>query len=162
MTTKREKNTHYVNNKEFYDALVQYKKSCKVAETNHKPKPKVSKYLGECFLKIATHLSYRPNFCNYPFTDDMISDAIENQLTYIHNFNPDYINPKTGRKMNPFAYFTQICYYAFLRRIGKEKRQLEIKEKILDRSCFDEVFTPDEHYSSSDYNTIKDSIQMKY
>ena len=162
MTTKREKNTHYVNNKEFYDALVKYKQSCRVAETNQNPKPKVPKYLGECFLKIATHLSYRPNFCNYPFTDDMISDAIENQLTYIHNFNPDYINPKTGRKMNPFAYFTQICYYAFLRRIGKEKRQLEIKEKILDKSCFDEVFTPDEHYSSSDYNTIKDSIQMKY
>lgn len=160
--TKKQKNVHYVNNKDFYNALVEYKELCTLAKEKGIERPKVPKYLGECFLKIASHLSYRPNFCNYPFRDDMISDAIENQLTYIHNFDPHYTNPETGRKMNPFAYFTQICYYAFVRRIGKEKRQMEIKEKILERSYFDEVFTPDEHYSSSDYNSIKDTVQSKY
>jgi len=156
------KNTHYVNNKDFYQALVDYKAVCNQAKEAGLERPVVPKYLGECFLKIATHLSYRPNFCNYQFRDDMISDAVENQLTYIHNFDPDYVNPKNGGKMNPFAYFTQICYYAFIRRIGREKKQMEIKEKILERSSFDEVFTADEYYSSSDYNSIKDNIQTKY
>lgn len=159
---KKQKNTHYIDNKKFYYELVNYKRDCKYASDNGLPKPVVPKYLGDCFLKIATHLSFRPNFCNYQFKDDMISDAVENQLTYIHNFNPDYVSPKTGKKMNPFAYFTQICYYAFVRRIGREKRQMEIKEKILERSMFDEVFVADEHFCSSDYNTIKDSVQSKY
>jgi hypothetical protein len=159
---KKQKNAHYVNNKDFYQALVDYKKSCNQAKELGMSKPIVPRYLGDCFLKIATHLSYRPNFCNYQFRDDMISDAVENQLTYIHNFDPDYVNPKTGGKMNPFAYFTQICYYAFLRRIGREKKQMEIKEKILEKSMFDEVFVADEYYSSSEYNSIKDAIQNKY
>jgi hypothetical protein len=160
--TKKQKNVHYVNNKDFYQALVNYKISCSNAKEAGLPRPIVTKYLGDCFLKIATHLSYRPNFCNYQFRDDMISDAVENQLTYIHNFDPDYISAKTGGKMNPFAYFTQICYFAFLRRIGREKRQMEIKEKIIEKCMFDEVFSADENYSSSDYNSIKDAIQTKY
>jgi len=159
---KREKTEHYVNNKEFYQALVEYKILCTRAKEAGTDKPVVSKYLGSCFLKIATHLSYRPNFCNYQYRDDMVSDAVENQLTYIHNFDPDYTSPKTGGKMNPFAYFTQICYYAFLRRIGREKKQMEIKDKIIERSQFDEVFTADENFSSSDYNSIKDAVQTKY
>jgi hypothetical protein len=103
-----------------------------------------------------------PKFVNYMFRDDMVGDAIENSLQYCHNFDPHYISPKTGGKMNPFAYFTQISYYAFLRRIGKEKKQVEIKEKILERTSFDEVFTADEYFNSSDYNSIKDAIQTKY
>lgn len=160
--TKKQKNAHYVNNKDFYQALVDYKILCNEAKEKNLPKPVVPRYLGDCFLKIATHLSYRPNFCNYQFRDDMISDAVENQLTYIHNFDPDYTSPKTGGKMNPFAYFTQICYYAFLRRISREKKQMEIKEKIIEKSMFDEVFVADEYYSSSEYNSIKDAVQNKY
>lgn len=160
--TRKQKNAHYVNNRDFYQALVDYKVLCKQAEEEGLARPIVPRYLGDCFLKIATHLSYRPNFCNYQFRDDMISDAVENQLTYIHNFDPDYVSPKTGGKMNPFAYFTQICYYAFIRRIGREKKQMEMKEKLLERCMFDEVFTPDEYYSNSDYNSIKDAIQSRY
>jgi len=160
--TKKPKNVHYVNNKEFYQALVEYKAECKKAKEEGNSRPIVTKYLGDCFLKIATHLSYRPNFCNYQYRDDMISDAVENQLTYIHNFDPDYISPKTGGKMNPFAYFTQICYYAFIRRIGREKKQMEMKEKLLEKCMFDEVFTADEHFSSSEYNSIKDFVHSKY
>ena len=91
------------------------------------------------------------------FRDDMISDGIENCVQYIHNFDPE-------KSKNPFAYFTQIIHYAFLRRIQKEKKQLEIKTKIIERTGFDEVMMVDDSLlsgSSSDYNTIKDNIQYK-
>ena len=120
-------------------------------------KPPITNYLGECFLKIATHLSYKPNFVNYMFREDMISDGIENCVQYIHNFNPE-------KSKNPFAYFTQIIHYAFLRRIQKEKKQLEIKSKIISKSGYDEVMMVDDSLlsgSSSDYNSIKDAITQK-
>jgi len=156
--TKRKKSIHYVNNKEFLAALIQYKKEIKEAQERGDPKPRITNYLGECFLKIATHLSFKPNFVNYIFKDDMISDGIENCVQYIHNFDPE-------KSQNPFAYFTQIIHYAFLRRIQREKRQLEIKNKILEKTGFDEVFFDDnsidgENYS--DYNSIfgnRDIIQ---
>lgn len=150
---KVKKNPHYVNNKDFHDALIQYKRKVELSKERGTPKPKIPNYLGDCFLKIATHLSYRPNFVNYMFREDMISDGVENCVQYISNFDVE--------RTNPFAYFTQIVYYAFLRRIQKEKKQIEIKEKIIERSGFDQVFTADENYSSSDYNTIKDNILLK-
>ena len=154
MNTKASKNPHYVNNKEFHEALVVHKKKVELAKEKNAPPPMISNYLGDCFLKIATHLSYRPNFVNYMFREDMISDGVENCVNYINNFDTE--------RTNPFAYFTQIVYYAFLRRIHKEKKQMEIKEKIIERSGYDEVFSVDgDGFSSSDYNTIKDNIQMK-
>ena len=155
--TKRKRSIHYVNNKEFLIALIEYKKMLKEAEERGDPKPRISNYLGECFLKIATHLSFKPNFVNYIFKDDMISDGIENCVQYIHNFNPE-------KSQNPFAYFTQIIHYAFLRRIQREKRQLEIKNKILERTGFDEVFFDDGNIDGmnySDYNSIKDAVHSK-
>ncbi len=154
MNSKTSKNPHYVNNKEFHEALVVHKKKVELAKEKNAPPPMISNYLGDCFLKIATHLSYRPNFVNYMFREDMISDGVENCVNYINNFDTE--------RTNPFAYFTQIVYYAFLRRIHKEKKQMEIKEKIIERSGYDEVFSVDgDGFSSSDYNTIKDNIQMK-
>jgi len=93
---------------------------------------------------------------NYMFKDDMICDGIENCVRYIHNFNPE-------KSKNPFAYFTQIIYYAFLRRISQEKKQLEIKNKILEKSNFDEVFDSNDLDASnySDYNSIKDAVHSK-
>ena len=132
----RKRSEHYVNNKEFLAAIVAYKLDILEAEKLGNPKPRITNYLGECFLKIATHLSYKPNFVNYMFKDDMICDGIENCVQYINNFDPD-------KSKNPFAYFTQIIHYAFLRRIQKEKKQLEIKQKIIERSGFDEVMTAD-------------------
>ena len=117
-------------------------------------KPQITNYLGECFLKIATHLSYKPNFVNYMFREDMICDGIENCVQYIHNFEP-------AKSNNPFAYFTQIIYYAFLRRIQKEKRQLEVKNKILLKSGYEQVFHSDDNDSSSDYNTIKENVEIR-
>ena len=154
----RKKSEHYVNNKQLLEALIVYRAKVAHAKENDLPKPRITNYLGECFLKIATHLSYKPNFVNYMFREDMISDGIENCVQYIHNFDPE-------KSKNPFAYFTQIIHYAFLRRIQKEKKQLEIKTKIIERTGFDEVMMVDDTAlagSASDYNTIKDNIQYKY
>ena len=150
----RKRSEHYVNNKEFLYAIVAYKQDIKDAEEAGKPKPVIPRYIGECFLKIATHLSYKPNFVNYMFKDDMVCDGIENCVQYINNFNPE-------KSTNPFAYFTQIIHYAFLRMIQKEKKQLEIRQKIIERSGFDEVFVADESGKSSEYNQIKDAIQYR-
>ena len=167
----KKKSEHYVNNKELLEALIVYREKVEkhfFSKNARKPtkedrgkqwegKPQIPNYLGECFLKIATHLSYKPNFVNYMFRDDMISDGIENCVQYIHNFDPE-------KSKNPFAYFTQIIHYAFLRRIQKEKKQLEIKTKIIERTGFDEVMTVDDGLlsgNSSDYNSMKDNIAYK-
>ncbi|WLW37591.1 RNA polymerase sigma factor for late transcription [Synechococcus phage S-8S53] len=154
---KRKRSEHYVNNKEFLTAIVEYKVAVRLAAERGQPKPRITNYLGECFLKIATHLSYKPNFVNYMFKDDMICDGIENCVQYINNFDPE-------KSSNPFAYFTQIIHYAFLRRIQKEKKQLEIKTKIIERSGYSEVFSDDGMMAGteSDYNTIKDNINYRY
>ena len=135
MAKGKKKSEHYVNNKDFYQALVEYNKKIEEAKAQGLPKPRITNYLGDCFLRIANHLAYKPNFVNYMFKDDMICDGIENCVQYIHNFDIE--------RTNPFAYFTQIVYYAFLRRIAKEKKQLEIKSKIIERCGYDEVFTAD-------------------
>jgi hypothetical protein len=159
---RRTTKENYVNNREFLDALMVYRQQVAAAKESGSPKPKVPNYIGECFLKIATHLSYKPNFVNYMFRDDMICDGIENCLQYIDNFNPE-------KSTNPFAYFTQIIYYAFLRRIQREKKQLEIKSKILERSGYDEVLHTDSYSgdmigynsSSADMNSIKENLEIR-
>ena len=128
----KKKNEHYVDNSKFLEAMREYKILCEDAKKNDKEKPLVTNYIGGCFLKIANHLSYRPNFINYTYRDDMISDGIENCLQYLDNFDPE-------KSKNPFAYFTQIIYYAFIRRIQKEKKQVEIKQKLLHDSNFDDL-----------------------
>jgi len=155
MARGKRKSEHYVNNKEFLEALINYRAKCQRAEEAGEPRPVIPRYIGECFLKIANHLSYKPNFVNYMFREDMISDGIENCVQYIKNFNPE-------KSSNPFAYFTQIIHYAFLRRIQKEKRQMDIRGKLIERSGFEEVMSGDgDLYSSSDYNSIKENIQTK-
>jgi hypothetical protein len=167
----KKKSEHYVNNKELLEAMILYRSKVDIAREKFiekydinppksgpwEGKPRIPNYLGDCFLKIATHLSYKPNFVNYMFREDMISDGIENCVQYIHNFNPE-------RSQNPFAYFTQIIHYAFLRRIQKEKKQLEIKNKIIERTGFDEVMVIDDNLlsgSNSEYNSMKDNIQYR-
>ena len=153
---KRKRSEHYVNNKEFLAALIRYREDIEIAEIRGNTKPVIPRYIGECFLKIATHLSFKPNFVNYMFKEDMISDGIENCVQYISNFNPE-------KSQNPFAYFTQIIHYAFLRRIQKEKKQLEIKNKILEKTGYEQVFDRDtlDDSNYSDYNQIKDAVHSK-
>ena len=136
MAKNTKKKQHYVDNQEFLAAIIKYKEKVEIAKIKGLSKPRVSNYIGGCFLKIAQHLSYRPNFINYMYKDDMVCDGIENCIQYIDNFDP-------SKSRNPFAYFTQIVYYAFLRRIAKEKRQMDIKDKILEKSGYDHVFSTD-------------------
>lgn len=114
---------HYINNKEFLQEMIKWKKAIREAEESDDPKPPVSDYIGTCFLKIAERLSSKSNFVNYPYKEEMIGDGIENCLMYAHNFNP-------RKSKNPFSYFTQIIYYAFLRRIEREKKQAFVKLKM--------------------------------
>ena len=153
---RRKRSEHYVNNKEFLAALIKHREDIEIAEIRGNEKPRIPRYIGECFLKIATHLSFKPNFVNYMFKEDMISDGIENCVQYIHNFNPE-------KSQIPFAYFTQIIHYAFLRRIQKEKKQLEIKNKILEKTGYEQVFERDtlDYSNYSDYNQIKDAVHSK-
>ena len=157
MARRKAKSEHYVNNKEFLAALIKYREDVEIAKLRDRPKPVIPRYIGECFLKIANHLSFKPNFVNYMFKEDMISDGIENCVQYILNFNPE-------KSQNPFAYFTQIIHYAFLRRIQREKRQLEIKNKIIEKSGYNEVFDDNNTIDGSnysEYNSIKDAVHSK-
>jgi hypothetical protein len=124
--------SHYVDNKKFLAALIEYKKSIDAAKAEGKGIPQVPKYIGECFIKIATHLSYKSNFINYTFKDDMISDGIENCLTAATKFDPE-------KSSNPFAYYTQIIYFAFIRRIQKEKKHQATKYKIIENLDMDAI-----------------------
>ena len=128
MTTKKDpkKAIHYVSNKDFTAAVAEFNTLVKEANDAGKQPPRMTEYIGECIYKIATRLSTRPNFINYTYRDEMICDAIENCLQYINNFNPE-------KSSNAFAYITQICYYAFLRRIQKEKKQVYIKQKTIEK-----------------------------
>jgi hypothetical protein len=120
------KTKHYVNNADFLTALIEYKAACEKAKSEGKEDPIVPNYIGECFLKIANHLSRKPNFISYSFREEMICDGIENCIMYFRNFDPT-------KSANPFAYFTQIIYFAFLRRIQKEKKQLYVKYKATEQ-----------------------------
>ena len=116
------KQNHYVNNADFLAALIKYHEDCAISKEKNTQEPDIPNYVGECFLKIAEHLSRKPNFISYTYRDEMISDGIENCIMYFRNFDPK-------KSKNPFAYFTQIIYYAFLRRIMREKKHLYVKYK---------------------------------
>jgi hypothetical protein len=150
----------YVNNAAFLQALKEYKAKVREAEEVSDPKPRVPNYIGECILKIATHLSYKPNFINYTYREEMVSDGIENCLMYLDNFDPD-------KYSNPFAYFTQIIWYAFIRRIQKEKKQTAIKTKIAMDMPIEEGFDIQEFdednphsYMSNDYGAVEDNLMQ--
>ena len=141
----KKKGIHYFDNKKFLQAMIEWRESWPDEENI----PPVTNYIGECFLKIATHLSYKPNFINYTYREDMISDGIENCLQYVKNFNPE-------KSKNPFAYFTQIIYYAFLRRIAKEKKQSHVRNKMIERDAYDSFITmegDDTYYSVEGIDT---------
>jgi len=141
----KKKTIHYIDNSKFLEEMIKYRDAVAAAKLKNEIPPPVTEYIGECFMKIAQRLSFRPNFINYAFKDDMISDGIENCLQYIHNFNPE-------KSTNPFAYFTQIIYYAFIRRIQKEKKQLYIKYKAIENHDFT-TQEDSEHYQAPDVSS---------
>lgn len=149
-------NTHYVNNKKLYETFVEYKKKVKFAEENNLPPPKIPNYIGECILAIAQKLSQKYNFALYTFKEEMISDGIENAFQYLHNFDPDNYN-------NPFAYFTQIIMFAFIRRIQKEKKQVYIKYKITEMQLYSNLRPelPSEMNDDTFVNNYEDMLSEK-
>jgi DNA-directed RNA polymerase specialized sigma subunit len=134
--------SHYVDNKKFLAALIEYKAGIDAAKEKNEELPRVPRYIGECFIKIATHLSYKSNFINYTFKDDMISDGIENCLTAAAKFDP-------AKSSNPFAYYTQIIYFAFIRRIQKEKKHQATKYKIIENLDLDSIIQNSDDSESS-------------
>jgi len=122
---------NYVNNGEFLIAIVDYKALCGEARTNGLTKPQIPNYIGDCILQISRRLASKPNFAGYSYKDEMISDGLENAIQALDNFDPN-------KSTNPFAYFTQIIWFAFLRRIEKEKKQLYIKHKVIEHSIVTE------------------------
>ena len=143
------KKRNYVNNKDLLEALIVYRKMCAEAEEVGEKRPRIPDYIGKCIFMMANRLATRPNFSGYSYKEDMISDGIENCVQYIHNFNPE-------KSQNPFAYFTQIIWYAFLRRIQKEKKQMYIKFK-----ASQSMFTDLDVLDSSDH-TILMNQQPEY
>lgn len=133
---------HYVDNKEFLRVLTEFKITVDQSKIDKQERPQVPEYIGECFIKIANHLAFKSNFINYSFREDMILDAIENCLIYMDNFDP-------AKSSNPFAYFTQITYYAFLRRIQKEKKHLHTKYKYIESLNLDDIIR--QGHDESDY-----------
>ena len=118
---------HYVDNRKFLIALIQHRRARNHAKIRGVDPPLVSEYIGECFLKIGTHLSFKPNFANYTYREDMVSDGVENCLVYMHNFNP-------RKSRNPFGYFTSVIYYAFVRRIQRERRHTYLRYKLIEEA----------------------------
>ena len=152
-----QKKPHYVDNKLFFAEMEKWKEDIAEQEEVDDLPPMVTEYMGECFYKIATHLSYRPNFINYTYREEMIGDGIENCIRYAKNFNPE-------KSKNPFAYFTQIIYYAFIRRITKEKKQTSIKQKIIDNTStktYDIMEGDDDVYSNTYMEFLRDNLEEK-
>ena len=123
---------HYIDNKEFLKVITEYRKLVRRNVRLKLEPPQVPEYIGECFIKIANQLAFKSNFINYSYREDMILDAIENCLTYVNNFDPK-------KSPNPFGYFTQITYYAFLRRIQKEQKQLNTKYRYIESLDIDSI-----------------------
>jgi hypothetical protein len=145
---------HYVNNREFSLAVVEYVKSVTVAKGEDKEIPKVPNYVATCFLKISEGLSHKSNFIRYTYREEMVMDGVENCLKAINNYNIDAAT-RTGNP-NAFAYFTQICYYAFLRRIAKEKKQQDLKFKYIETSGIEDFI----HYDSQDASSRHEVERM--
>jgi len=146
---KPKKKVKYVDNQKFYEEIVKYRKQIKENREKGIDDPPMPNYIGECIYKIADRLSMKPCFANYSFRDEMVSDGIENCILYFKDYDPDYSNNGAAATPNPFAYFTQIIYYAFLRRISKEEKHRYIMYKN-----FQETITQIYEINDSDDNLL--------
>lgn len=141
LSTKRR---NYVNNAQFLEAMIAYKKAVAEAENSGEDPPRIPNYIGECLYQIANRLAYKPNFINYTYRDDMIADGLENAIMCVNNFDPE-------KSSNPFAYFTQVIWFAFIRRIHKEKKQTYIRHKVMENSIISDTMF--ERGVDSDFNS---------
>lgn len=142
MTLTKKTKRNYVNNAEFLAAMIKYKKAVREAEDSGEEPPRIPNYIGECLYQIANRLAYKPNFINYTYRDDMIADGLENAIMCVNNFDPEKSN-------NPFAYFTQVIWFAFIRRIHKEKKQTYIRHKVLENSILTDTIVDRSDHSDA-------------
>jgi hypothetical protein len=143
---------HYVNNKTLYEEMVKYKEKTEKFKAEGKQLPQVPRYVGECFLLICNKLSTKPNFMGYSYKDEMVADAIENCVAAAHSFDP-------SKSSNPFAYFTQIAWNAFIRRIAKEKKQAYIKHKNFEHTnLLDDLLEENYIAGTKTHNEYSDDI----
>jgi hypothetical protein len=158
--SKKEK-PHYVNNKEFSAAVFAYVEKVNEAKEKGEPIPIVPDYIAECFLKIAEGLSHKSNFIRYTYREEMVMDAVENNLKAILNYDISKTT-RTGAP-NAFSYFTQITYYAFLRRIQKEKKQHDVKMKYIETAGYEEFlhFGENEEYIPESELTFMDELRTR-
>ncbi len=156
---KPKEKPHYVNNREFSYSVVEYVKSVQDAEAIGKSAPIVSDYIATCFLKIGEGLSHKANFIRYTYREEMVMDAVENCLKAIMNYNIEAAT-RTGNP-NAFAYFTQICYFAFLRRIAKEKKQQDIKFRWIEKAGLEDFiqYANEGDYVNADMNGFIDELR---
>jgi len=133
----------YVDNEEFSIAVTKYVIASKQQKADGHVPDMVPDYIANCFMKICNGLSRAPSFTSYTYREDMVMDAVENCLKAVHNYDEN--KPTRTGKPNPFSYFTQITYFAFLRRIEKEKKQMKIKQAIMEHGCIDSFADFDEH-----------------
>lgn len=154
---KKSNNIHYVNNSEFSVAVVEYVQKVQEAKEKGEEIPMVPDYVASCFLKIAENLSHKGNFIRYTFREEMVMDAVENCLRAVENYDIN-ATTRTG-KPNAFSYFTQITWYAFLRRIAKENKQQEIKERYLSQSGIEAFLEVEDDQSKNVASTFIDSLK---
>jgi len=153
MATKKKNN--YINNKTLYTAMIEHRRGIKEAHENNKPKPRACKYIGESLILICNNLAKKPNFSGYTYKGDMISDGIIDCVAAIDNFNPE-------KTTNPFAYFTQIAWNAFIRRIHKEKKQTYIKHKNYENSFLMDSMGDVEHTMHLNSNEYSGEIVKNF
>ncbi len=149
----KKKKINYVDNKKFFAEIVKYKEELQEARKTFSEEPRIPDYVGECIFKIANKLSTKPCFMNYSYRDEMISDGIENCILYFNDYNPEI-------SQNPFAYFTQIIYYAFLRRIGKEEKNRYIIYKNFQETMTEIYASADEEDSMLISSSMYDNINV--
>ena len=150
---------HYVNNRDFSNAVNEYVIAANAAKEAEEPVPEVPNYIAECFLRISEGLSYKSNFIRYTYREEMVMDAVENCLKAIHNYNIE--RATRTEKPNAFAYFTQISWYAFLRRIAKEKKQQDVKIKFIERGNFQDFIAMSEDHDGLTEGGFMDGLRSR-
>lgn len=143
---------HYINNDKMLEQIAPYRKAYVQAVKNDSEKPRIPEYIGECILQIATRLAQKPQFRSYSFVDEMIDDGIENCIQYAHNFDP-------AKSSYVFTYFTKMVFYAFVRRIQKEKKHSYIKHKVFEKYYMYDEFV---QQSDNDRRSVENKSQLDY
>lgn len=159
MAKSKRKPEHYVNNREFTAAVDKYAKEVQKAKDKNKEIPSIPAYIGDCFVRICEGLSHSPNFASYSWRDEMVGDGIENCVKAAAKFKVD-AKTRSGTP-NAFGYFTKIAYWAFLRRIAKEKKQLEIKNRFIEEGDFEGFADEDTGDHGVEYNSFVEQIRSR-